>query len=295
MKLYVIVNPHGGKKKGLTILDRVKSKFDSVGCELNIIETKYAGHATDLARELDFTGYDGLVVVGGDGSVHETANGLMDRNSKSTIPLGIIPAGSGNSFARDIDLLDPLDAADAIIAANNNPFDVIEIEYENIKKYALNIIGWGLVTDIGIQAEKNRWLGPSRYTILSVVEVFKNFPRKASLLIDGTEIIDDFTFIIACNTIHTGKGMKMAPKAKIDDGLIDVVAVRYGASKIHLLNTLPKVFNGSHIGDRYIDYYQCKEFSLSTAKNEPLNIDGEMTGSAPIKGKVIKGALNIFR
>ena len=76
---------------------------------------------------------------------------------------------------------------------------------------------------------------------------------------------------------------------------MDVVVVRYGASKIHLLNTLPKVFNGAHIGDKFVDYYQCKEFSLVSDKSDPLNIDGEMMGSTPISGRVIKHALTVFR
>ena len=295
MKFYIIVNPHGGKKKGLSILKRIEPRFKDAGHELSILETEYAGHARDLARDLDFDGYDGLIVIGGDGSVHEVANGLMERDGRAAVPLGVIPAGSGNSYARDLDLLDPLDAADAIINGQEGSLDLVEIEYDGIKKYALNIIGWGLVTDIGMRAERNRWLGPSRYTILSVLEVFKNHPRSASLVIDGEEIKNDFTFIIACNTIHTGKGMKMAPRAKIDDGLVDVVAVRYGASKIHLLNTLPKVFNGAHIGDEFVDYYQCKEFSLATDRNDSLNIDGEMMGSTPIKGRVVRSALAIFR
>ena len=295
MKFYIIVNPHGGKKKGVSILRSIESRFQEAGCELSVLETEYAGHARDLSRELDFDGFDGLIVVGGDGSIHEVANGLMERDSRAVVPLGVIPAGSGNSFARDLGLLNPLDASDAIINGRKGYLDLVEIEYDGIKKYALNIIGWGLVTDIGMRAERNRWLGPSRYTILSVLEVFKNHPRGASLVIDGKEVKNDFTFIIACNTIHTGKGMKMAPKAKIDDGLVDVVAVRYGASKVHLLNMLPKVFNGAHIGDKFVDYYQCKEFALITDKNDSLNIDGEMIGSTPIYGRVVKGALTIFR
>ena len=295
MRLYTIVNPHGGKKKGLDTLKKIKSRFDIAGCKLDIIMTEYAGHAKELASSLDFSDYDGLVIIGGDGSFHEVANGMMDRDKSDRLPIGIIPAGSGNSVARDLNLLDPIDSVAAILRAKSKPFDIIESNYNGVKKYAINIIGWGLVTDIGLKAENYRWLGSSRYTILSVLEVFKNRPRHAELIIDGVAYANDFTFIIVCNTVHTGKGMKMAPKALIDDGLIDIVVVRYGASKIHLLNTLPKVFKGTHIDDRFVDYYHGKEFSLRSDNKDTLNIDGEMIGSTPISGKVIRHALSIFR
>ena len=103
--------------------------------------------------------------------------------------------------------------------------------------------------------------------------------------------------IIACNTIHTGKGMKMAPKAKLNDGLIDLVVVRHGikTSRMKLLSMLPKVYNGSHIKHPILEYYQVSEFLLIPDKDDILNIDGEILGSTPIKVKMLQGAFEVFR
>jgi diacylglycerol kinase family enzyme len=158
----------------------------------------------------------------------------------------------------------------------------------------MNMIGWGLVTDIGNKAEHYRWLGTSRYTILSILEVLKNKSRSATLIIDDQKIEADFTFIIACNSIHVGKGMKMAPKAKLDDGLIDLIVVRSDITKTRLLATLPKLFDGSHVNQPEVSYFQTSSFSLIPKIDEIINIDGEIIGTTPIKVKMIPRILEIF-
>ena len=88
--------------------------------------------------------------------------------------------------------------------------------------------------------------------------------------------------------------MKMAPKAKLDDGLIDLIVIRSGATRTRLLQVLPKLFDGSHIKEPEVEYYQTSEFSLIPEKDEILNIDGEIMGSTPIKVKMISNAIEIF-
>ena len=133
-----------------------------------------------------------------------------------------------------------------------------------------------------------------RYTILSILEVLRHQSRSATLIMDDEKIEDKFTFIIACNSIHVGKGMKMAPKAKLDDGLIDLIVVKAGVSRTRLLQVLPKLFDGTHIEEPELEYYQTKNFSLIPEKDEILNIDGEIMGSTPLKVKMIHNAMNIF-
>ena len=294
MKFYITVNPHGGKKIGPRLLKKIKPILENDNAELTIIETLYAGHAKELANQLDFTGYDGLIAIGGDGTLHEVVNGLMSRKDNQQIPLGMIPGGSGNSFMHDLDLLDPVLAAKAILNNKTRMVDVGEVKLNHVLKYAINIIGWGLVTDVANKAEKHRWLGTSRYTILSVKEVFTYSPRAAALIIDGKRFSDDFTFIIACNTIHTGKGMKMAPLAKLDDGLMDLIVVRHEASKLKILSLLPSLFDGSHINSPLVEYYTASEFSLIPRRDELLNIDGEISGSTPIDVRVLKQRIKVF-
>jgi len=294
MKYITIVNPHGGKKLGLKILYKIKPIFEKANIELLIIETTFKGHAYEIANQLNLTQYDGLIGIGGDGTLHEIANGMFARTDGITIPIGMIPAGSGNSYMHDLKLIDPIKATNTIIEGKTKKVDIIKFKVNHITKYAMNLIGWGLVTDVGNMAEKFRWLGPSRYTILSIFEVLRYKSRSANLIIDGEKIKGDFTFIIACNSIHVGKGMKMAPKAKLDDGLLDLIIIKSGASRLRLLKVLPLLFTGEHINEPEVEYIQASNFSLLPQKDEILNIDGEILGKTPIEVNVLHKALEIF-
>ena len=294
MKFIITVNPHRGKKLGPRLLNRVKPLFEAKGIELFVVETTFAGHAKELANQLNITEYDGFIGIGGDGTLHEIINGMLSRHDGRKIPIGIIPGGSGNSYMHDLQLTDPLKAAKAIINGKTRALDTAKVEVNHIIKYSNNMIGWGLVTDVGNQAEHFRWLGTNRYTILSVVEVLRHKSRPATLIMDDKKIEDEFTFIIACNSIHVGKGMKMAPKARLDDGLIDLIVIRSGVSRTRLLQVLPKLFDGSHINEPELEYYQTSQFSLIPETDEILNIDGEIIGSTPIKVEMISNAFDMF-
>ena len=294
MKFIITVNPHGGKKLGPRLLNRVKPLFEAKGIELFVVETTFAGHAKELANQLNITEYDGFIGIGGDGTLHEIINGMLSRHDGRKIPIGIIPGGSGNSYMHDLQLTDPLKAAKAIINGKTRALDTAKVEVNHIIKYSNNMIGWGLVTDVGNQAEHFRWLGTNRYTILSVVEVLRHKSRPATLIMDDKKIEDEFIFIIACNSIHVGKGMKMAPKARLDDGLIDLIVLRSGVSRTRLLQVLPKLFDGSHINEPELEYYQTSQFSLIPETDEILNIDGEIMGSTPIQVNVIPKAFEMF-
>ena len=294
MKFIITVNPHGGKKLGPRLLNRVKPLFEAKGIELFVVETTFAGHAKELANQLNITEYDGFIGIGGDGTLHEIINGMLSRHDGRKIPIGIIPGGSGNSYMHDLQLTDPLKAAKAIINEKTRALDTAKVEVNHIIKYSNNMIGWGLVTDVGNKAEHFRWLGTNRYTILSVVEVLRHKSRPATLIMDDKKIEDEFIFIIACNSIHVGKGMKMAPKARLDDGLIDLIVIRSDVSRTRLLQVLPKLFDGSHINEPELEYYQTSQFSLIPETDEILNIDGEIMGSTPIKVEMISNAFDMF-
>jgi len=117
--------------------------------------------------------------------------------------------------------------------------------------------------------------------------------RFARVEIDGNMIGADFGFIIGCNTIHTGKGMKMAPLARLDNGLIDLIIARK-VGRLKLLRLFPKVFSGKHIGDIAVDYRQVSEFTIKPEDRNTLNIDGEMLGSTPIHVKVLQKEIDVL-
>jgi len=292
-KYYLVVNPHGGTKKGLAILEKVKPVFKEAGAKIDIKETRYAGHARVMINSLPFDGYDGFCAIGGDGTMHELVNGMLTRQDKKKIPLGLITGGTGNSFMHDLNCLDPVVAAKRIVQNRLRKLDVAKVDAAGETIYGFNIVGWGLPTDINILAEKLRWLGGQRYNAASIIEVIKNTVRLAKITIDGQNIAGDYGFILGCNTIHTGNAMKMAPLAEFDDGLIDLIVVRK-AGRLKLLSLFTKIFKGGHVGDPVVHYYQVKEFSIVPLEDHTLNIDGELVGSTPIHVKMMPGAVQVL-
>jgi len=292
-KMFMIVNPHGGLKKGMGILEKVKPIFQDTQIELTILETEYAGHCRDYAKEVDYTGYSGMCAIGGDGTMHEVINGMLKRNDERLLPIGLVTGGTGNSFMHDLDCLDPEIAAKRIVTERKRSIDIAKVDANGEIIYGFNIVGWGMPTDINELAEKMRWLGGQRYNVASIIEVLKYKQRLAKLIIHGNTVVGDFGFILGCNTIHTGKGMKMAPLAQLDDGLIDLIIARK-AGRLKLLSVFPKLFGGTHVGDPVVDYRQVKEFSIIPQEDNILNIDGEMIGNTPIHVTVMPKAIEVL-
>ena len=292
-KLYLTVNPFGGHKKGPKILKEVLPLFEKNNFDLNIIETEYAGHNKQIAMDVDMSGYDGLCCIGGDGTLSEVINGVMKREDSFKFPIGLITGGTGNSFMHDLKCLDPVEAANRIISGKSRRIDIFSCKTDDKLFYGFNILGWGIPTDANLLADKMRWIGSQRYNIASILEVLSHRKRFARVTIDDNSIAADFAFIIGCNTIHTGKGMKMAPLARLDDGLIDLIIVR-NFSRFKLLKLFPKVFSGNHISDPGVDYRQVKTFTILPEKNRQLNVDGEVLGSTPVEVKVLPKEIEIM-
>ena len=292
-KYYLLVNPKGGHKRGLEIYEKVKHIFSSAGANITVLHTEYAGHAFDFANTLDFIGYDGLCAIGGDGTMYELINGMLKRDDNHKIPIGLITGGTGNSFMYDVDCLDPIDAAKRIVQHNLRPLDIAKVNANGELFYSFNIIGWGLATDAGKLAEKLRWLGGVRYDVASIVEVLKGKDRIATLTLDKEVIKENFIFIIGCNTIHTGKAMKMAPLAQLNDGKIDLIIVRK-TSRINLLKLFPKLFSGDHIKSPLVEYRQVENFSISLEETNDLTIDGEVIGTTPLNVQMIPKMVNVL-
>ena len=294
MKLCFLINPNSGKKKSTQIFKSIRPLLNKKQIEFDYFETNYKNHAKDLIYKIKLDQYDGLIIIGGDGTFHEAVNGLMIRHDNLKIPIGIIPGGSGNSFLYELNDANPLSVFNTILKFKKRSIDVIKVKTPSEILYSINLVGWGLVTDIGKSAEKFRLLGTSRYTLVSITEIIKNKERNATLIMNNKKDENKFTFIIACNTKYVGKGMLMAPNAQVDDGLLDLIVVRGNLSRNILFKTLPKLFKGTHITDPNVKYYQIPKFSLKTKSEDLLNIDGELKGTTSIDVEVIKNAIEVF-
>jgi YegS/Rv2252/BmrU family lipid kinase len=292
-RFVVVVNPRGGTRRGMAVLESVKPVFHAAGAELEVHVTTHKGHAQELAKTINLEEYDGFCVVGGDGTLHEAVGGLMQQNDPKSIPLGVIPAGTGNSVLQSLECFDPLEAVRRIIAGNAHPLDVIRVTMGNEVAYCVNIVGWGNVVDINFSAERLRALGPSRYAVAAMLHVLRAKTHRATLVLDDKIVEDEFALIIACNTKFTGKGMLIAPRAEMNDGKIDVIVVRR-SPRLQLCKLLKKVSNGSHVSLSCVEYYHVKSFSIKSDNRESLNLDGEVKGSTPVSADIMCGALRLF-
>lgn len=292
-RILLIVNPRSGSRRGARVLERVLPVLSQDGRQVEVCQSEFAGQATEIVRTRSLDGVTGLCLIGGDGTLHEVVNGLLARDDSLRPPVGIIPCGTGNTVAEHLGFVDSIAAAQGIVAGNTSPIDVLQVSMRNGTAYCCNIVGWGAVTDINRTAEKLRWLGSSRYTIASLLHVARPRPRHLKLTIDGESSEGEYLFAVACNTRSTGKGMLLAPRADIADGLVDLVLVR-STSRRQLLKVLQTVFDGSHVRQSCVVYHQVREFELVPEAADGLNLDGELRGAAPCRVKVLPQAISIF-
>ena len=293
MKEYLILyNPKSGNGRSLSIINYLKNKFKEVNFNYQIISSNYPGHMVELCQSN--IKYKKIIIIGGDGTFNEALNGIMLNPERKKQVFGFLPGGTGNSFMHDLGGQNYLDAIELIITGKFKMIDVLKLQFNDSIKYSMNIVGWGLVSDINIMSEKLRFLGFMRYNIASLYYIFNKKNRYATIEIDGVKRKDEFLFILCSNTIHTGKGMKAAPHAKLDDGLLDVIIVKSNISILSLINLLLKIFSGQHIYSPYVEYIQASTIKLEPSIHEILNIDGENKWNTPVSISVIPKELKIY-
>jgi YegS/Rv2252/BmrU family lipid kinase len=283
IKSLLLVNPHSGLGKSMEAANYIKSKLQAQYVFDEVL-SQYPSYFIDYLKKCDLSEYQHIIVIGGDGTMHEVVNGLAEKENLPSILL--FPCGSGNAFNHDIDCL-TWDKAIANLQRNTTKkIDIFRLNFSDQPSlYAFNIVGWGLVSDINQTAENLRWIGPARYTLAALIHIFKNPPFKATLKINEQTFEGDFCFVLACNTQHTGKAMKMAPLAELSDGFLDVLVVKK-LPIYKLLQLFPKIFSGQHIHSPLLNYIKTRSFSL-VSEPQTLNIDGETKCHSPFSVEVL--------
>jgi diacylglycerol kinase (ATP) len=295
MKIYYVNNPASGHKNGIKYFSKIKEAFLKRGIEFDFCQTEYAGHGTEIIKNLNFENYDGIVVSGGDGTIFEMLNGYFINNSTKKIPVGVIPIGRGNAFARDLDLVPErwTESIDAILSGKTKKVDVGAFTTEGKKYYFLNILGFGLVTDIAATAQKLKMFGDLSY-ILGVFHrtiALKSYNLKMEA--DGKIIERENVFVEISNSRYTGRDFLMAPSANIDDGLLDVTLLNK-LSRVKVLQCLPKIFTGTHVQMKEVETFKVKRIKITTDTAKILTPDGQLMGSTPIEVECLPNAIEVF-
>lgn len=276
-KIFLIINRNAGHKAGAKVLDAVVPFLKQNGCFVEYVFTSHPGHATELAVEASKNGFDLVVAVGGDGTVNEVAQGLTG----TLTPMGIIPMGSGNGFARELGISMNIEkSARILIQGKNLHLDVCKFS----KQRFLCTSGIGFDALIAHKMSRASTRGFLKYVQLVIQESIFFKPINVRVKIDGTLIEKPVFLITFANASQFGNNAYIAPGASMTDGLIDVVVVRKFA-KIWMpvfaialfLKLIPKL--------PFVDCYKAKEIEMERADTSYFHFDGE-AGTLGVPAKI---------
>ena len=294
MKLLLIYNPNANHGRAAKILPRVEALFTQNSIVFDLRLTDYPEHAIQIVRESDFSAYDGVVAAGGDGTLFEVVNGYFQNPSKKRIPLGILPIGTGNAFARDLDLhLSKWPEAIPIIGLGRpKKVDVGRFHTHGQTYYYLNILGLGFVADVTATAHHLKGVGNLSYTLGVLYRTIMLHSHDLEIEIDGRKLERKNLFVEISNTRYTSNFL-MAPNAKIDDGLLDVTLCS-PLTRRKLLRFFPKVFTGEHILLDEVETFQARSIRIVTDPPKVLTPDGELLGISPVEVECLPQAIEVF-
>ncbi|NOX37277.1 MAG: diacylglycerol kinase family lipid kinase [Calditrichaeota bacterium] len=294
MRLLLVYNPRAANWRARKLLPEVEAEFDRYGVAFDLALTDYPEHAVEIVRNADFSRYDGIVAAGGDGTLFEVINGYFRNTGSKKIPLGILPIGTGNAFARDLELEASRwkEAVSIIVGGKTRTVDVGQFRTHGQVYYYLNIIGLGFVADVTRTASKLKIFGNLSYTLGVLFHTITLNAFPIILELDGRVIERENIFVEVSNTRYTSNFL-IAPNARIDDGLLDVILVNR-LSRFRLLKAFPKVFTGEHIHMDEVDVFQVQRVVIRTPEPKVLSPDGELVGITPVEIECLPRAVEVF-
>ncbi|WP_059171444.1 diacylglycerol kinase family protein [Bacillus sp. FJAT-27445] len=304
---YFIVNPKAGNGRCLAIWKKVEKRLKSLHIPYRAFFTEYRGHAIELSREaVKLTAGRNAVVaaVGGDGTAHEVLNGIGHSGS---VAFGFIPAGSGNDFSRGYKIAsDPIEAMEDLLrnqGVTETLTDCGSLSLNCRTTLFINNAGAGFDALVSKKANESRIksifnrisLGKLVYVYILLKELITYKRTTIRLTIDGRDhIFDQAWFVTVSNQPFYGGGMIISPKAKPDDGELDVTVVHH-LSKKKLLLVFISVFWGKHIHFKEVHTFRGRVVSVQTSFPIHFHADGEYLGMATTeKIKVIPHAVRIL-
>lgn len=249
--------------------------------------TEEKGHAHQIAQHAVQEGYDFVVAIGGDGTVNETASGLVNSDAS----LGIIPNGSGNGLARGLGIPISIRRAAKIITTGQiRSIDVGQIE----GKYFFVIAGLGLDAMIGKRFDESKMRGPAPYYIAGFREFFRYREPEYEIKFDGQTIRTRALVVAVANTKQYGNNAIIAPNARPDDGLLDLAIIQ-PTSFVAAMYYLPSLFTGRIDRAPFTRIYRATKFKILREFPAPYTLDGEVfEGHTLLKITMLPKALKVI-
>lgn len=289
MKILLIINPSAGRRRRPP-LEEIQRALNQPFIDLSVHLTTAPGDATTAASQAAAQGVDLVAVAGGDGSINEVANGLVG----SPCELGVIPVGTENVLAREQGI--PLDPTRACRFMLDAPSRWIDLGKAN-DRYFVCFAGIGFDAHVAHRlspARKKTW-GAAGYFLTSFERIagYRKAPRVVSVVADEQEITSDYWMILVSNIQNYGGGLRPAPRASLEDALLDLCIypkVGYPATVWQMLRTA----QGRHLALPGMLYLQAKRITLVTDPVEQVQLDGDpWEQTTPLQVEVVPRALKV--
>ncbi|MBD0292029.1 MAG: diacylglycerol kinase [Jiangellaceae bacterium] len=280
----LLVNPTAAHGRGARVGREVAHRLRAAHLAVRELVGRDARESQDLAQDAVDKGMDALVVVGGDGMVHLALQAVGGTD----VPLGVVPAGSGNDFARALGIpLRDVDAAAAVVI--NNRSRQVDLGRTGDQWFG-GVVAAGFDARVNDRANRMTWpRGRLRYELAMLVElgVFQPIPYRLEL--DGDTWETSGMLVTIGNIPTYGGGMKVTPHAQVDDGLLDVMVVK-PLSKARFLQLFPRVYTGSHVRVPVVEVRRAVSVRVD-APGITAYADGERLGPLPQTFQAVPGAL----
>lgn len=267
----IIVN---GKSAGDPALRQAVAQIREEGHSIEVRVTWEAGDAARYAQESVRQEIDMIVAAGGDGTVNEVANGMLQDSTDVNSALGILPYGTANDFATacGIPLNDPCAALTKIVESPPTRIDVGRVA----GRYFVNVVsgGFGAEVTANTPPELKKMLGGAAYTLMGVVTAAKMTPHRARVVAQGIKAEGELIALTVANGRQCGGGIQVGPRAQLNDGLLDVLAL-HDVSTQNLGQVFSEIMNIGAEENEFVSYVQTDSFSIETDRSFQMNLDGE--------------------
>ncbi len=287
----VLVNPTAGKGRAAQTIARVVGRLRDGGCSVALLIGRDADEALTLARAAVDDGADAVIALGGDGMVHLA----LQVVAGTEMPLGIVAAGTGNDLASCLGLPtnDPIAAAGAAAdALNRAEVRVIDAVRAGGKWFG-NVLGAGFDSRVNDRTNRMRWpTGRIRYNLAILAELGVLAPVPFRLDVDGEQLETEATLVAVGNGVSYGAGMRIAPDAIVDDGLLDVTIVP-PASRSEFMRLFPAVYSGTFVRDPRVIQRRARVVALASP-GITAYADGEYLAPLPVTCECVPGALRVL-
>ena len=284
-KMEVIANPCAGFGRGRSCIRKLRRRAREL--KLDILETTGPGHATELAQKLISAGSKRLAVMGGDGTISEVVNSTVGSQAE----LAILSVGTGNDIARSLRL--PYNDLEASLHfAQTGPVKKIDVGDAGDRHF-VSVLGVGFPALVAAESNRLKWLkGHLSFAAAIYKALWKMEPIALEIELDDLTLNLDCTSVLVLNTPFTGGGLRLAPEARLDDGLFDIVVID-AIGKLNLMRSLPRVYMGSHLDHPNFSLFRSSSVRIRSAVPTGKMFDGDVCGETPVEARVLPAALKV--